>query len=68
MEQLIDTIIRLEAKNKSLNITPTYVLFKELQAERIRLLREELNVMVKAGTISVARTLNDKAISVNRGE
>lgn len=66
MEKLIDTITRLEDKKISLNITPTHVLFTELQTERIRLLREELNVMAKNGTISVVRTLNDKAILINK--
>lgn len=64
MEPLIETIKRLTDARKAAKVTPTYVCYYDLQAERIRLLREELNDMALKGVISVSKTLNDKGIAL----
>lgn len=62
MEALLDTIQRLKAEKESKNIVPVLIPFSELQRERIRLMRDELNILYKNKKIGIARLLNEIAI------
>ena len=68
MIDVLEIIASIEADKKSRNIYPSHALLSEINAEVMRLIKEELNAGVADGRLSWCETLNSYGFSIIKKE
>ena len=66
MIDVVDIIRRLQAEKEQAHKEPAHVHFTEINAELIKVAKEELNKEVRAGTLEFHKTLNGVSFNLKR--